>query len=107
MNGRAPSSLTAVLARVWDENRQIIRQRLEILGHAAAEAGSGGLTPELRSEALAAAHKLAGSLGMFGLAEAGQCAARVEVMLESDAFDSQSLSAAVERLNSALPLEEC
>jgi HPt (histidine-containing phosphotransfer) domain-containing protein len=107
MNGRAPSSLAAVLARVWDENRQVMRQRLEVLNRAATAARSGVLTPELRSEALAVAHKLAGSLGMFGLAEASQWAATIEAMLESDAFDSQPLSAAVEKLNSALPLEEC
>ena len=56
---------------------------MAVLTHAVETAqGADGLSPELREEAFSLAHKLAGSLGMFGHSAATEHARRIEMELQ-------------------------
>ena len=62
-------SLAAALDRIWQRHLPEIEERLAALESAAAATAAGTLTADQRQAAQAAAHKLAGVLGSFGLAE--------------------------------------
>lgn len=62
------NDLSAALDRLWIRFLPEIDQRVAILESAAAAASGGLLTPQQQEAARAAAHKLAGVLGTFGLA---------------------------------------
>lgn len=70
--------LAAALARMWDRFLPEINARIAILEEAAA---ANPLSQEQRAAAHAAAHKLAGSLGMFGLQRGTEVARQAEVAL--------------------------
>lgn len=84
-----PKAFTAagsqqVLASIWQRNLPIVRERLCTLNGIATQADAGALSYESRREAADIAHKLAGSLGMFGYFQGGEVARALEVMLESE-----------------------
>lgn len=81
----AANPMAAMIAALWERNQPLVRERVALLERAGAGVTSGALSMELRVEAHAAAHKLAGALGMYGRAEAGLIASRMETMLEGDA----------------------
>jgi HPt (histidine-containing phosphotransfer) domain-containing protein len=96
---------TALLTRVWKQNLPIIRERVALLEEAGAQADAGTLTPARRQEAADAAHKLAGSLGMFGYPEGTRIARMLEGLFESEATpDSSELVKLSAELRQALPL---
>lgn len=64
-----PPSLAAALDGIWQRHLPEIEERLAALELAAAATAAGTLTAEQRQAAHSAAHKLAGVLGSFGLAE--------------------------------------
>jgi len=55
----------SLIAAVWQRNRALVEDRIALLARAAAAAEAGMLMDDLRQEACGAAHKLAGSLGMY------------------------------------------
>lgn len=71
-----------MLSRLWSRSTPVVRKRLEILSAAAKAADDGTLTAAVREDAISEAHKLAGSLGMFGFAEGTELAREIEVLLE-------------------------
>ena len=71
------------IAALWQRNQPLVLERLALLDRAAADAVAGTLTPALREEAASTAHKLAGSLGMFGFHEGTRLARELELQLES------------------------
>lgn len=71
------------LAILWQRQRPELAARIEVLERAAAAAADANLTPELRAEAAALAHKLSGALGMYGHAAAGEAARRMELLLDA------------------------
>ena len=60
----------------------MIRERLELLERAADGAQGSLLTASLRSDAVMTAHKLAGSLGMFGYHEGTRLARELELIFD-------------------------
>ena len=74
----------ALLASVWQRNLPLVLGRVASLSTAAEMAATGELTPSLRQEAAGTAHKLAGSLGMFGYPRGSEIAQEIERMLEQD-----------------------
>ena len=72
--------LRAALKRVWLEDQPVFRERLALLDCAVEALQAHCLDKQRQEQAMAAAHKLSGSLGMFGLAEASECAAQIEIM---------------------------
>jgi len=105
MSAKDPEAARKLLASLWERNLPILRERCALLERAAAAAQAGTLTQELRAEATAIAHKLSGSLGMFGYPEGTQFARRIEEHLEAPGpVDASRLACNVAALLTTLPL---
>lgn len=72
-------------ARVWTQFHDVIFERLAAVEKAANDLQRSTLTPEVRQKAVLEAHRLAGSLGMFGLTEGTQVARQIEHLLGGQA----------------------
>ena len=72
-------------ARVWTQFHDVIFERLAAVENAATGLRRATLTPEVRQKAVLEAHRLAGSLGMFGLAEGTRVAREIEHLLAEPA----------------------
>ncbi|HEX4577212.1 MAG TPA: Hpt domain-containing protein [Edaphobacter sp.] len=72
-----------VLLQLWQKNLPTIRERLDLLDQFGSAAASGMLDESTRIEALNLAHKLAGSLGMYGYQEGTEVASKMERILKS------------------------
>ncbi|MGP8260254.1 MAG: Hpt domain-containing protein [Acidobacteriaceae bacterium] len=92
----------ALLAAVWQRNRPLVEERLALLDRAAAMAGAGTLTDELRKEACDTAHKLAGSLGMYGYDEGSRIAREMEVLLGDNSPHAARLGDLAAKLRRAI-----
>jgi HPt (histidine-containing phosphotransfer) domain-containing protein len=87
-----PADKTAdLLAALWLRNRPVVEQRLALLDQTAAAAAAGSLDEALRQEAVSCAHKLAGSLGMYGYDEGTRIAREMEVLLGAGSSDGVRL----------------
>lgn len=73
-----------ILASVWQRSLPVLRKRLSTLNDAARAASDGHLSASARKEASEIAHKLAGSLGMFGYMCGTEIAQQLEILLDSD-----------------------
>ena len=76
--------MAAALDRLWTKFLPEIEQRVALLETAVEALSSGSLSPEQSQGAHAAAHKLAGSLGTFGLQRGTELARQCEVALAQD-----------------------
>ena len=72
------------VARVWAQYREVIFQRLGAVEAAATALRKATLTPEVRQKAVLEAHRLAGSLGMFGLDNGTRVAREIEHLLTNE-----------------------
>ena len=77
--------MTEALARLWTKFLPEITQRVAVLEAAVQAMRAGALLDELREDAHQAAHKLAGTLGTFGLHHGTELARQAELVLEGDA----------------------
>jgi HPt (histidine-containing phosphotransfer) domain-containing protein len=84
----AAARTATLLAALWQKNQPLMLERLALLDRAAANP-----TPELRAEAIAVAHKLAGTLGMIGFPEGTTLAREIEMSLEGEGGDIAPLAA--------------
>ena len=71
----------AAAARVWAQFHDVIFERLAAVETAANALRGATLTSEVRQKGVLEAHRLAGSLGMFGLADGTQVAREIEHLL--------------------------
>jgi HPt (histidine-containing phosphotransfer) domain-containing protein len=69
---------------VWAQFRDVIFERLAAVEKAVTALRRATLTPEVRQKAVLEAHRLAGSLGMFGLAEGTRVSREIEHLLAED-----------------------
>ncbi len=75
--------MAAGVARIWQQVSESLSQRVAVLEQATTMLFQEALSNELRQQAEQEAHKLAGTLGMFG-SDRGSCLAReVELLLET------------------------
>ena len=72
-----------VLAQLWKKNLPTVHERLDLLDKFGAAAASGKLNEPTRLEALSIAHKLSGSLGMYGYQQGTEVASKMERILKS------------------------
>ena len=72
------------MAGMWDRFRDTFGAQVAVLEEAAAALLSRELTTEHREKALREAHKLAGSLGTFGMPRGSEIAREVESWLNAD-----------------------
>jgi diguanylate cyclase (GGDEF)-like protein len=79
MAGRGlDAGLTATVQELWEQARPVALERLNVLDDAVAAVMAGALDDDLRERATRESHKLAGSLGTFGLRDATHRAAALE-----------------------------
>src|ERR1700733_460632 len=72
-----------VLATLWKKNLPTLRERLDLLDRTASLSASGTLPEPARLEAYNIAHKLTGSLGMFGYQQGTDIARKIEHILKA------------------------
>jgi diguanylate cyclase (GGDEF)-like protein len=94
-------TVAAALAAIWDSQRDAILAQVAVVEDAADAALQGTLEDPPRDTARREAHKLAGSLGTFGLAEASREASRAEHLLAGEG-DPGALAASARRLRAAV-----
>jgi len=100
MQPASPQTLNEALDRLWVQFLPQMEDRLAALEAARAALAAGTLSLEQRVAAHAAAHKLAGVLGTFGLTR-GTVLAREAEVLFSDETDAGT--AVVTRLAEIIP----
>ncbi len=79
----AEAQTNKLIADLWRRNQPVILGRLDLLDAAAAAAKAGPLQESQRAEAESTAHKLSGSLGMFGFQDGTRLARELEKELQS------------------------
>jgi HPt (histidine-containing phosphotransfer) domain-containing protein len=79
----AADKVAKALAVLWERNRPLVEERLAALDRAAAGSGDEAL----RQEGIVNAHKLAGSLGLYGYDEGTRIAREIEVLLGRVPYD--------------------
>ena len=72
-------------ARVWTQFHDVIFDRMATIETAVAALRQGQLSDEIRKNAVLEAHRLAGSLGMFGLEDGTRLAREIEHALGDEA----------------------
>jgi HPt (histidine-containing phosphotransfer) domain-containing protein len=90
MTPEEEAKIGGLLKSLWERNLPLLHERLDILDRAASEAASGMITESLRAEALEIAHKLSGSLGMFGYHHGTEIARQIEQILKTPTPDPSS-----------------
>jgi HPt (histidine-containing phosphotransfer) domain-containing protein len=98
-----PAAMAEALARLWTKFLPDIQQRVATLEVAAQALAAGALTNEQRESAHAAAHKLAGTLGMFSLHRGTDLARQAELAFaEENTASTPDLSAWVTELRTLI-----
>ncbi len=77
------NQIDTVLAQLWEKNLPTVHERLDLLDKFGKAAATGKLDEPTRIEALSIAHKLAGSLGMYGYRQGTEVASQMERILKS------------------------
>lgn len=94
-----------LISALWSRSAPLIADRLNGLDKACEAAVVGRLSPMMRRGAADTAHKLAGSLGMFGYPRGTELAREIEHLLENDGgVDPGILRELVLELRACLPL---
>ena len=102
---QAQQHIRHVMATMWQRHLPEIEARLSLLDRASLAAVQGQLDPSLQKEAVAVAHKLAGSLGMYGYAHSTELARSIEQTLDTPHVpDPAALRACTLELRRSLPL---
>jgi HPt (histidine-containing phosphotransfer) domain-containing protein len=84
-----------LIAQVWQRSRPQVLTRLAELENAAAAAAAGTLDEAQRAQAESTAHKLSGSLGMFGFPRGTDLARTLEAELKLSPPDAEKLTASL------------
>jgi HPt (histidine-containing phosphotransfer) domain-containing protein len=99
---RIQEKTASLLASLWLRNRPLLEERLATLDHAASCAAAGTLFEELREEAADTAHKLAGSLGMYGYDQGTRIARQLELLLDYPTPDPTQIRTLTNQLRHTL-----
>jgi HPt (histidine-containing phosphotransfer) domain-containing protein len=98
-----PPTMAEALARLWTKFLPDIEQRVAILEVAAQALAAGSLSNEQRESAHAAAHKLAGTLGTFGLHRGTDLARQAELgFTQEEAASAADLSSWITELRTLI-----
>jgi HPt (histidine-containing phosphotransfer) domain-containing protein len=100
--------ISAAIQAIWQRNLPQTRERVALLQRAASQlTETRTLDTELHTEALSTAHKLAGSLGMFGFTAGTEHARAIEAELSHPGLPQpERLQAHVDALVVSLPFSE-
>jgi HPt (histidine-containing phosphotransfer) domain-containing protein len=98
--------LEALLQTLWKSNYPTLLERVKTLRDAQSGLTVGTLDLETRKDAEAAAHKLAGVLGTFGLPEGSKLASTIELLFaqetELNAEREQELGKCLDELEAVI-----
>ena len=83
INDQINDKIDDILLQLWQKNLPTIRERLDLMDQFGLAASAGTLAEPTRVEALNIAHKLAGSLGMYGYQQGTEVASKMERILKS------------------------
>ena len=83
INEQISTQIDEILLHLWQKNLPTVRERLDLLDEFGLAASTGTLAETTRIEALNIAHKLAGSLGMYGYQQGTEVASKMERILKS------------------------
>jgi DNA-binding response OmpR family regulator len=86
-SGDLYQKLSEKTTEVWENLKDKLTEQLKILEQVVSGLVQGKLTPEIQKQAQDEAHKLAGSLGLFGLAEGSKVARELEDFLQNSVLD--------------------
>lgn len=78
-------------ARTWDKHKDNLAKQVTVLEKVAQALMANNLTSQLSQQGLNEAHKLAGSLGIFGLVEASKWARELEGLLQSVVWEASQI----------------
>ncbi|MCP3997214.1 MAG: response regulator [bacterium] len=95
-------SMSSMLAKLWQRHRVTNLDRITILEQSTANVLRGCAEAEELEEAAKAAHKLAGSLGTFGLDAGSRAALEAETILGVTPIDGRLLAEAVSSLRTTV-----
>lgn len=79
--GFSSESSEAVMLRLWERFKNTFTEQLDLLDQAILALQQGCLTAELQEEAKQTAHKLVGSLGVYGFPQGSILARQMETLL--------------------------
>ncbi|MFB2879137.1 response regulator [Floridanema aerugineum] len=85
----------AVTSKVWNQFKTKYVEQVRILTQLIKVFKTGNFSPEQQQEAIGLAHKLVGSLGMFGLMEAAQQAKQIELFLQENPLEISQIQEAL------------
>jgi chemotaxis protein histidine kinase CheA len=103
MDPRKIDEVRSALEKVWLNSRPEALGRVATIERFVENLRSGTPDQDSRERALAAAHRLSGSLGMFGFNDASSCAAKIEALLgDGPTPDGEMMVNLVERLRMLL-----
>ena len=100
-------NVEAEVARIWEQTKGLTLTQVALLEQTVSALRSSRLDQTAHQSAVQSAHKLAGSLGMFGFESGSQAAQQIEFLLESSwpipaPADQQALSLKLEPLVGAI-----
>lgn len=81
-NGTIHNQVVTGLAQVWEKAAPQLEERIAVIEQASAMLLEDQLSQEMRSKAKSEAHKLVGSLGMFGSDAGSRLAQEIETLLQ-------------------------
>jgi len=103
MNKKTEAKVDDLIAGLWKKGLPSLRERLDLLDRAAAEASAGAIAEATRAEAHSIAHKLAGNLGMFGYPQGSEVASKIEHICKAPTPEGlASLAALAKQLRKSL-----
>jgi HPt (histidine-containing phosphotransfer) domain-containing protein len=102
MQETAQQETIQLLAQIWQRNQMQVRDRIAVLEQAAKAAAEDALNASLRADATSIAHKLAGSLGMFGFKEGTRLAREIECAFGTHSEKNYNLTALIEELRQSV-----
>lgn len=82
--GGQSEEAAAVMAELWERFKDSFSSQLDLLEQGAVVLQQGGLTTEQWQEAKQTAHKLVGSLGVYGFPRGSEIARQIENLLATD-----------------------
>jgi HPt (histidine-containing phosphotransfer) domain-containing protein len=94
--------ISAAIDKLWTKFLPEIRERVAVLEAAAAGFEANTLTITQQEEASSAAHKLAGTLGTFGLTRGTVLARELELMYAEDSGPDAAMGAKLTSITAEL-----
>ncbi len=98
----AEAKVMAVVNTMWEEYQESLKEKFDLFEQVQAHSSKKTLDIQPLKEAQAEAHRLAGSLGCYGLLEGSKVARQIELCLQSLISLKQSATLRMEKLEKSI-----